>query len=84
MLISRDFGVLRLVQEQVATPRNRLVSALVASPMRADDLAHSLGEEPLAVLRYLADYEASGVVTRLPDGRYAPTKEALLGARMGD
>jgi DNA processing protein len=52
--------------------------------MRADDLAHSLGEEPLAVLRYLADYEASGVVTRLPDGRYAPTKEALLGARMGD
>jgi DNA processing protein len=84
MLISRDFGVLRLVQEQVATPRNRLVSALVASPMRADDLAHSLGEEPLAVLRYLADYEASGMVTRLPDGRYAPTKEALLGARMGD
>lgn len=84
MLISRDFGVLRLVQERLATPRNRLVSALVASPMRADDLAHSLGEEPLAVLRYLADYEASGMVTRLPDGRYAPTKEALLGARMED
>lgn len=82
MLISRDFGVLRLIQERVATPRNRLVSALVASPMRADDLAHSLGEEPLQVLRHLADYEASGMVTRLPDGRYAPTKEALLGARM--
>ena len=83
MLISRDFGVLRLVQERIATPRSRVISALTANPMRADDLAHSLGEEPLDMLRKLADLEASGMVMRLADGRYAPTQEALLGGRMG-
>lgn len=78
MLISRDFGVLRLLQERVPTHRGRVLSALVASPMRADDLANHLGMEPLELLRILSDYEIGGVVTRLPDGRYAPTQETLL------
>ena len=79
MLISRDYGVLRLLSEEVATPRGRVMSALVASPMRADDLANRLGYEPLELLRILADYEVNGAVVRLPDGRYAPTAEALVG-----
>ena len=79
MLISRDFGVLRLTSEEVATPRGRVLSALVASPTRADDLANRLGYEPLELLRILADYEVNGLVMRLPDGRYAPTAEALVG-----
>lgn len=84
MLISRDYGVLRLVQEQVPTPRGRVLSALMASPMRPDDLANHLGEEPLEMLRILSDYEIQGVVRRLPDGRFAPTAETLLGqGRMG-
>jgi DNA processing protein len=80
LLISRDFGVLRLVAEQPATPRGRVMSALVASPMRADDLADHLGMSALELLKVLADYEVQGVVTRLPDGRYSPTSEAYLGA----
>ena len=78
-LVSREFGVLRLVREEVATPRNRILSALVASPMRAADLADRMGDEPLEMLRKLSEYEVAGMVTRLPDGRYAPTKEMLLG-----
>lgn len=81
MLISRDFGVLRLVQEELATPRSRVLSALIASPMRADDLANHLGYEPLEMLRILAEYEVSGAVVRLPDGRYAPTQQTLLHTR---
>ena len=79
MLISRDFGVLRLVHEQLPTPRGRVLSALIASPMRADDLAAQLGEEPIKILRILAEYEVRGVVEMLVDGRYSPTKETLMG-----
>lgn len=77
MLISRDFGVLRMVMERPASARGRVLSALFAMPMRADDLAHSLGETPLDIMRKLADLEVRGCVMRLPDGRYAPTKEVL-------
>lgn len=78
LLISRDFGVLRMLEERPATPQGRLLSALIASPMRPDDLANHLGKSPLEVLRQLADYEVRGVVQRLPDGRYAPTQETYL------
>jgi DNA processing protein len=78
LLISRDFGVLRMVMERPASPRSRMLSALIAMPMRPDDLAHNLGETPLDTMRKLADLEVSGCVMRLPDGRYAPTAEVLI------
>ncbi len=78
LLISRDFGVLRMVAQHPATPRDRILSALVASPMRTDDLANSLGVDPLTVLQQIADFEVRGVIMRLPDGRYCPTQETLL------
>ena len=81
LLISRDFGVLRLLHEEVATPMGRVLSALRASPIRADDLANHLGMQPLELLRILSDYELMGAVVRLPDGRYAPTEQTLLGTR---
>ena len=81
MLISQDFGVLRLVAEKPATPRGRVLSALIACPMRAEELASQLGEEPLDINRMLAEYEIKGMVERLMDGRYSPTKEVLLGTR---
>lgn len=81
MLISRDYGVLRLVSEKPATPRGRMLSALIACPMRPQDLATRLGEDPLTINRMLAEYEAAGVVERLMDGRFGPTKETLLGTR---
>lgn len=78
-VVSREYGVLRLVREEVATPRSRLMSALIASPMRAGELADKLGMEPVEMMRILSDYEIAGVVRHLPDGRYAPTQEVLLG-----
>ena len=71
--------ILRLVREEVATPRSRLMSALIASPMRAGELADKLGMDPVEIMRILSDYEIAGVVKHLPDGRYAPTQEVLLG-----
>lgn len=82
--ISLDFGVSRLVCPGLDRHSGRIMSALVASPMRPDDLANRLGMPALEVLRALADYEAIGMVSRLPDGRYSPSRDLFLGnARMG-
>ena len=56
-----------------------VLSALVACPSRPDELAARLNEDVLTLLRTLTDHEARGLVERLPDGRYSPTKEYLLG-----
>lgn len=63
---------------RTAKDRGRLYSALVGQAMRPDDLAAALGKGVLEVMRLLADYEAEGLVRRLPDGRYSPTEAALL------
>ncbi len=76
--ISLDFGVVRLMSQGQPRRHNGLLAALVSSPMRPDDLANRLGEDPLDILYTLADYELRGVVERLPDGRYAPTRETYL------
>lgn len=55
----------------VVRENDPFLAALVATPMRADDLARSLDAQPLDVLRKLAAYEVDGKVQRLPDGRYA-------------
>lgn len=73
--ISLDYGVSRLLGAAPSRERGRILSALVASPMRPDDLANRLCMPALEALLALSDYEASGMVERLPDGRYAPTKE---------
>lgn len=52
-------------------PSDALSAALMASPMRADELSRSLDENVLDVLRNLADLERDGRIERLPDGRYA-------------
>lgn len=79
MQISLDFGVGRLMRQGVRRQGGRVLSALTASPMRPDDLANRLGVPALDVLRTLSDYEASGLVARLPDGRYAPSVAYLNG-----
>lgn len=79
MRLSLDFGVTRLLSGGGRRDLGRILSALVASPMRPDDLANHLGEQPLNILLALADYEASGAVVRLPDGRYAPSEATYLG-----
>lgn len=78
MRISLDFGAVRLMAGGQRRELGRILSALVASPMRPDDLANRLGEPALSVLVALSDYEASGLVVRLPDGRYSPSRECLV------
>lgn len=78
MRISLDFDVMRLLSGGGNREFDRVLSALAAMPMRTDDLANRLGENPLDLLMKMAELEASGVVTRLPDGRYAPSKKSLL------
>ena len=76
--ISLDFDCLvqeQLKQDKKLTP---LLSALIASPSRPEELAWRLSENVLTVLNSLTDYEARGMVKRLPDGRYTPSKEFYL------
>jgi DNA processing protein len=75
--ITLDFDRMRLFEELPGRACGRLMSAIVASPMRPDELAHRMEESIIEVLRTLSDYEAKGWVTRLRDGRYAASKEFL-------
>ena len=76
MRISMDYGLLRVVMEDATSTMGEVVSALVASPWRPDELATRLGQSVLTLLQTLADYESRGIVVRLPDGRYSLTSEA--------
>lgn len=78
-LISLDYGRLRTQVKEHSLPRGKLLDALVASPMRADEIAVLLGVGLPQALATLAEQEALGLVCRLPDARFAPTQEALVG-----
>lgn len=77
--ISLDFGKLRNGASCGGREVGPVMSALLASPSRPDELAARLNESVLTILRTLAEFEAKGVVERLPDGRYSPTRAFLLG-----
>ena len=74
MSIALDYGVARLSSTGHRRSGGPLMSALVASPSRPDELSERTNEDVLTVMRTLTDYEARGLVERLPDGRYAPTR----------
>ncbi|MCH3968281.1 MAG: DNA-processing protein DprA [Atopobiaceae bacterium] len=79
-MLEDDYRLLRLSPTgSHCQERGRILSALVASPARPDDLASRLGEGLLTILRTLSDYESRGLVTRLADGRYAASEASLLG-----
>lgn len=77
--ISLDFGVARFLDREGRVGMGPVMSALMASPARPDELATRLGESVLTILKTLTEFESQRVVERLPDGRYSPTKEYLLG-----
>lgn len=79
--LSLDFGVARMVAEGVTPQMGEIISALVASPMRPDELATRLGLDTLTLLRTLADYESRGVVEHMVDGRYSLTTMAYQSYR---
>lgn len=83
LAISLDYGVARFSREGERKEMGPVMSALVASPSRPDELAARLGESVLTVLRTLTDFEARGLAERLPDGRYCATRAYVLGQNRG-
>lgn len=77
--LALDYGVARFAEGGHETGEGPVAAALIASPARPDELAERLNESVLTILRTLSDYEARGIVERLPDGRYSPTRALLLG-----
>ena len=80
--ISLDYGVLAL-QHEARESDDEVLRSLAASPSTPEDLARHLGIEVLEMLKVLANYEARGVVHRMPDGRLSLTKSAYLGIAGG-
>jgi len=56
--------------ETAQLSRDEILRALIASPMRPDDLSHDLGIDIITVAVRLSELEQCGVVRRYPDGRY--------------
>ena len=81
--LSLDFGQAALAPGVPARGSGPVVTALLASPSRPEELALRLGEDVLTILRTLTDYEARGIVERLPDGRYSPSRALLLEQNRG-
>lgn len=81
--LSLDFGVMRMISEEPASQKGEVVSALVANPLRPDELAARLGLSTLTLLATLADYESRGIVEHLPDGRYSLTARSYEEYRGG-
>lgn len=81
--LSRIFGCLRTPHDAAAglrfeDPRaERVVRALVASPLRSDEVARLVGLDARGCLEFLSDLMVGGAIEQLVDGRYAPTKETL-------
>lgn len=72
------YGTLRRETLGGTPDRGRLLSALVASPLRVDELSARLDLSLARVMRAITAYEVRGLVCRLPDGRISPTRQALL------
>jgi len=51
-----------------------IASALIANPMRPDDIARAFGLDIVAVARRLGVLESQGRIARYPDGRYGVAK----------
>ncbi len=55
-----------------STPLNRIHAAVLADPMRPDDIAHELALDIVTVARSLSGLEREGRIMRYRDGRYGP------------
>ena len=76
--IALDYRMDRAPSLREAPDRGRLLSALVANPLRPDELSARLDLNTANLMALLTEYEIRGLVCRLPDGRYSPTKRAFF------
>ena len=77
--IALDYGRLLLQGGAAREPASPLLAALIASPLRPDQLAESLGRDTLQVARELGELEVRGLAERLPSGAWSPTAAYLSG-----
>ncbi len=81
--ISRIFNTLRFSAgareglPPLSRDEQKIIAALTSSPERIDAIAHMLGVGIVAALERMGALEGDGLVTRLPDGRYATSEHAL-------
>jgi DNA processing protein len=54
------------------TCEDQVLRALIADPMRPDDLAREFALDIVEAVRRIGDLEARSLVARYPDGRYGP------------
>lgn len=83
MAISRIYGTLRYSRPaapgvaDLTSQQREVLHALIASPLKADDIAALLHLDAVGTLKLLGSLELEGLIERLLDGRYAPSKFAL-------
>lgn len=78
-LIALDYGHIHLVSARTQQSDDPLIDALRATPLNIDELAQYLKLDISSAFAHVSDYEASGSICRLADGRFTLTQRALLG-----
>ena len=84
MAISRIYGTLRYSRPDAPgiadldPTQQTVMHALIASPLKVDDIAALVSLDAVGVLKLLGSLELEGLIERMMDGRYAPSKFALL------
>ncbi len=83
MAISRIYGTLRYSRPDAPgiadldPTQQAVMHALIASPLKVDDIAALVSLDVVGVLKLLGSLELEGLIERMMDGRYAPSKFAL-------
>lgn len=83
MAISRIYGTLRYSRPDAPgiadlnPTQQTVMHALIASPLKVDDIAALVSLDAVGVLKLLGSLELEGLIERMMDGRYAPSKFAL-------
>ena len=83
MAFSRIYGTLRYSRPDAPgiadldQTQQTVMHALIASPLKVDDIAALVSLDAVGVLKLLGSLELEGLIERMMDGRYAPSKFAL-------
>lgn len=79
LALSLDYGLSRIVTDAAPYAYGDLLSALMANPMRPQELSEYLNQDLLELIKTLVEFESKGLVSRLPDGRYTPSEDVFSG-----
>lgn len=80
VLISLDYNLLRLTAETRKTEKDKLLTALISSPMSINEIAALMDVDAATAFGLIADYEAAGLLERQLDGKYSASVSAFLSS----